>query len=91
MPATTQRLFAHYDLSPSFVEDAAVFVIARVLEEGDTTDLRWLFTRFGTADLSDWLGRYGSRQLSQRSLRFWRTVLAREVPDPPQREQLWPL
>lgn len=92
MPATTRRLFAHYDLSSSFVDDAPGLVIGRVLEEGDTADLRWLFASFDDAQIGDWLEHHGSRQLSRRSLSFWKTILGREVPAlPPAQEQLWPL
>ena len=92
IPDDTLRLFGHYDQSARLLEAAPDFVIGRVLEDGDSRDLNWLFNHFGAGEISDWLERYGSRQLSRRNRSFWSLILEQPVPDPPAiHDQLWPL
>ncbi len=92
LPAATRRLFAHYANLERLPETSAPLVMARLMEEGDGSDLRWLTGRYPESDLSDWLDQHGLRQLSRRSHSFWRAVLdrptdRREAPGEP----LWPL
>jgi hypothetical protein len=55
------------------------FVIARLLEDGDSADLRWLIGAAGEPALAAWLERHGARQLSRRSLAFWQLALGRRA------------
>jgi hypothetical protein len=69
-------------------------VIARLLEDGDSTDLAWLCEAVPEAELADWLGRHGGRKLSRRSRAFWEVVLgavSATAPEPQTRRELWPL
>lgn len=78
LPENTARLFPHYDAAGLDVGPdgrTAPFLIGRLLEDGDGTDLRWLAGKVAEAHLADWLARCGGRQLSTRSLAFWRVVL----------------
>jgi hypothetical protein len=99
LPAATLRLFDGYDPAALAAPAARDFVIGRLLEEGDRADLAWLAASAasaGSTALADWLARRANRQLSRRSRRFWRRVLA---PAPvgaadgaaQLREALWPL
>ena len=75
-PAELRRLFPDFsDRDISQLEPTS-FVIGRILEEGDTTDLRWLCARSGEAQLAAWLEARGDRQLSRRSRAFWSLLLA---------------
>jgi hypothetical protein len=68
------------------------FLIARLLEEGEAGELRWLFAAVGRAAVADWLRAHGGASLSRRSRAFWCTAL--DVPSPPPRplaRELWPL
>jgi len=92
LPANACRLFAHYEDPTQLPAVSSQLVVARLLEEGDSSDLRWLTSAYPESQLSSWLDRHGSRLLSHRSRSFWRTVLAR--PDSPAQgpgDQLWPL
>jgi len=92
LPARTRRLFAHYEKPEGFAHQAPAFMIGRILEEGDSADLEWLFKQFSDYDLRSWLIQRGSRQLTRRSRLFWQMVFACAIPDPPPlSEQLWPL
>jgi hypothetical protein len=88
LPPGAQRLFAHYEAP--LPAEAANVVITRLLEDGDRQDLRWLFHHFGRPHLASWVERHGARQLSRRSLWFWRTTLGLGPPElPAVREDLW--
>jgi hypothetical protein len=89
-PASGPRLPAHYEPAAIDTERHAPWLIASLLEEGDTPDLRWLVARYGRRRLASWVAARGSRQLSRRSLEFWRLVLEVAAgPEPPGGE-LWP-
>lgn len=107
-PDGTKRLFPERDaalleaLTGGVAEtgaepaDAADFVIGRLLEEGDSDDLRWLVASLSEERLSDWLERRGTRQLSRRSYLFWRALIGAgsQATEPHRgllREALWPL
>jgi hypothetical protein len=69
------------------------FVVARVLEEGDGGDLRWLFSRCPETVVRDWFERHAGRALSRRSRWFWSRILsASAASDAPLAARLlWPL
>ena len=76
-PFSTGRLFpelAREDLARFAL---GAFVIGRLLEEGDTQDLRWLTRVVGEQELRRWLAERGPRQLSRRSRAFWSLLLSR--------------
>ncbi len=89
VPTTAQRLFAHYERT-ALGADVQPFLIGRLLEEGDGSDLRWLAQAVGEDALASWVATTASRQLSRRSRAFWATVLDLEVPID-QGGALWPL
>jgi hypothetical protein len=77
IPPETRRLFPGYadaDLSAGLP-----FLIARLLEDGDEADLRWLTHQVPESDLAAWLESRGGRQLSVRSRAFWEAVLDRRA------------
>ena len=90
IPPETRRLFPGYadaDLSAGLP-----FLIARLLEDGDEADLRWLTGNVPETDLAAWLEQRGGRQLSVRSRAFWEAVLGRQAGgEVPARSALWPL
>ena len=92
LPAATQRLFSGYGAADLSREGSASLVIARLLEDGDATDLAWLLRTIPEPALADWLARHGGRQLSRRSRAFWEVVLGRPAAQPPPEAMaLWPL
>jgi hypothetical protein len=88
LPEGARRLFPP-DVA---VAPEADLVVERLLEEGDSSDLRWLAGQRGEAALGEWFERCGGRRLSRRSRAFWALVLDR-APSPPApgAEELWPL
>lgn len=81
-PTATRRLFAPgTDLDS---ERHPGWLIERLLEDGDSDDLRWLFKAVPHAEIVDWLSRYGARRLSRRSQALWCMLLG--VPATPASE-----
>jgi hypothetical protein len=67
-------------------------LIARLLEEGERDELRWLLAALGRATLAEWLRGHGGALLSRRSRAFWASVLAVQTPAArPLANELWPL
>lgn len=88
--AIAVRLSAHYEPATIDLESHEAWLIATLLEEGDSRDLRWLVERCGRDRLAVWVATRGRRQLSARSLAFWCLVLTVENPPTGPGEALWP-
>jgi len=90
VPLETRRLFPGY--ADADLAAGLPFLIARLLEDGDEADLRWLTRNLPETDLAAWLEQSGGRQLSVRSRVFWEAVLGRPAGgEVPIRKDLWPL
>ena len=90
IPQETRRLFPGY--ADADLAAGLPFLIARLLEDGDQADLRWLTRNVPETDLAAWLEQRGGRQLSNRSRAFWEAVLDRPAGgEVPVRKELWPL
>jgi hypothetical protein len=86
-----RRLLRHY-ASPHEVMIETPFLMARVLEDGDSSDLTELFATIGEERVGRWLETRGGRQLSRRSRLFWSLVLGVDASPPhPLGSELWPL
>jgi hypothetical protein len=91
LPEGTSRLFAGYAEDDLRGEEGRSLLLARLLEDGDSADLRWLVREVGAEALGDWLAEHGGRQLSARSRSFWALVLDRAPSRPaPDSVALWP-
>ena len=92
LPRDARRLFAHYDEPARLPDRSPTLVLARLMEEGNAADLRWLTSAYAEADLAAWVDAHGDRQLSRRSLALWRLLLDRpgDGSDRPG-DELWPL
>ncbi|MEL7058546.1 MAG: hypothetical protein AAGN46_00825 [Acidobacteriota bacterium] len=96
LPAHARRLLPELDDPDGALDDAELRdgVILRLLEEGDSDDLRALVARVGESMLAAAVQRGGDRSLSRRSWRFAGFILGMEEPDtqaPSAAEALWPL
>lgn len=98
--ALAERLFpdvAREDLTLDSVLDSTTagsrsLVIARLLEDGDRSDLAWLFGALPESEIAAWLSEQGGRKLSRRSAAYWQVVLGVSAGESaPGRADLWPL
>lgn len=88
-PAGTARLFPHLAAGVPLDDEASSFLIARLLEEGDSEDLTWLTSTVSRQQLEGWVRSNGGRHLSGRSLGFWALLLDVEPGTGPG-DELWP-
>jgi hypothetical protein len=87
-PEGTARLFPE---GVPLDEEHRGHLIARLLEDGDGTDLRWLSEQIGEGEMAAWLRREGGRVLSHRSRVYWELVLGVEAGGSrPRAGELWP-
>jgi hypothetical protein len=90
LPEPARRLFHGHDGQD--LGESPSFVIARLLEDGDSADLSWLCRTVSESELAEWLERRGGRRLSVRSRAFWEVVLGTKAGgEVPARSALWPL
>jgi hypothetical protein len=91
LPAGAGRLFADFDEAAVLASRA--LLLSRLLEDGDSSDLRWLFSELPQSEIAAWIRVHGQRRLSRRSLAFWELVCGEqarpEVRSP--RSSFWPL
>ena len=86
------RLFPGYEAEALDAPGARPFLLSRLLEDGDTADLRRLFAEVPEPAAAAWLAARGGRQLSVRSRAFWERVLETQAsPAAPGISALWPL
>jgi hypothetical protein len=91
IPPATRRLFSAYAAESLVAEVHRPFLIGRLLEEGDSADLRWLNATLPESALGNWLETRGQRGLSRRGLAFWSLVLGRQARGEVSGKDLWPL
>ncbi len=90
VPPSAERLF--FDVSPSALEseDAEGFVVIRLLDVGDSTDLRGLFSQLSEPVVCRHFIERGSRQLDRRSRALWSLLLDADPGDgSPLGEDFW--
>ena len=90
LPPASRRLFGHYPVEGLEPQRDGVFVALRLAEEGDREDLGWLLSRLGEESFCRILERYGPRQLSRRSLSFWRLTLGVAAQSDSRAQEVWP-
>jgi hypothetical protein len=89
---TSRRLFAHVEVETVAYESAGGLIVGRLLEEGESSDLRRLAEEVGEERMAAWVRERGGRQLSRRSRCFWESVLGvAPSASADVAEELWPL
>lgn len=90
LQSDARRLFDGYEVTElGHHED---FVVGRLLEFGDSNDLRRLAKSVPEERWRSWFEREGGLELSDRSRVFWSLLLDSEAPEPPAlRREIWPL
>jgi hypothetical protein len=75
LPAATLRLFDGYAPVDLVAPEHRSFLIERLLEAGDSADLRFLVAAVGEGALAAYVAQWGDRRLTARSRVFWRLLL----------------
>lgn len=78
-----KSLFWNVDFARLDVARDADFILTRVLERGRMVDVDWALARYGVERFRSYFRAAWRPELSARTLRFWRVVLAAQ-------EEKWP-
>lgn len=76
IPASLAPFFQEYDIKKLSPERDSHTVIERVLQFGNRSEIRWLFSVYTQERISGWIGQFGEERLPQPHLDFWRIVLS---------------
>lgn len=90
LPPAARRLFPGYDESLLTAPGGRGLLLARLLEDGDRGDLRWLFATVADDEVRAWLETEGQRQLSRRSQALWRLHFGLPTLASPGDNPFWP-
>lgn len=75
LPACLKRFFWDVPFSSVSVDAHGDFILARLLEEGDRSALRWLFRVYPRNRVVNFLKGRGAAVLSKRAWQFWASQL----------------
>ena len=75
IPTSLTPFFQEYDLALLDPQRDAATIIERTLRYGTRAELRWLFSTYSRAEITDWVRQWGSFGLPAPHLAFWRLVL----------------
>jgi hypothetical protein len=75
IPQSLAPFFQEYDLAQFSLKDDAATIIERTLRYGTRTELRWLFSTYSLAEITDWVRQWGIYGLPVPHLAFWSLVL----------------
>ena len=79
LPRDMWWLFPELDAGKLDLDTHADSIIGRVVEQGGTSDVRWLIQRYGKDGIHRFFRDIGNPELSPRTIRFWRVIL--HIPD----------
>jgi hypothetical protein len=75
IPDSLLPFFQEYDPAQFELERSAGTIIERVLQFGNRSEIRWLFSTYSHQRVADWVNQWGSYALPEPHLTFWRLVL----------------
>ena len=75
IPLTLAPFFQEYDIARLNPQRDSATIIERTLQFGNRAELRWLFTEYAHAQITDWFRKYAKERLSEPHHTFWRIIL----------------
>ena len=92
VPPPALRLFSDVDQSDLELGSSEPFVVTRLLEAGDSSDLEALFFQCSESSVRRLFEQRGGRQIDRRSRAFWALLLGvKPIDGHPLSEKLWTL
>lgn len=91
IPYSLAPCFQEYNLDELSLTAHSDLVIERVLARGNRQELRWLFGRYGRAQIEAWVRQFGLRRLPRRRYNLWCVLLElpRAVPSRSKESRIW--
>jgi hypothetical protein len=75
IPLSLKPVFQEYDFDRLDAERNRDLVIERTLNYGDRREARWLFERYGTGTVAEWIRQRGATLLTRRRFNCWQSLL----------------
>lgn len=75
IPLSLAPFFQEYDITKLTPENNSRTIIERVLQFGNRTEIKWLFTIYAREIIFSWISQFGEERLPQPHLNFWKIVL----------------
>jgi hypothetical protein len=75
IPPTLKPFFQEYDITKLTPEKDSHTIIERVLQFGNRSEIKWLFSVYSQEKISSRIHRFGDERLPQPHRTFWRLVL----------------
>ena len=80
VPVTLAPFFQEYDFASLNPQRDAGTIIERALRFGSRLEIRWLFSTYSRAQITDWVRTWGKYALPEPHLAFWRLILDLDAP-----------
>jgi len=80
IPRTLKPFFQDTDFELLDPERNAATIIERTLSDGNVEEIRWLFARYGSERIADWIRRRGVRRLPRDRCALWHLLFGLESP-----------
>lgn len=88
IPISLRPWFQEYRLEDLEPDKHAFTVIERTLAWGDVRELQWLFARYGSEPLANWVREYGWFFIPRQRFKFWLCFFG--IREYRHRERIWP-
>lgn len=75
VPASLAPFFQEYTFEKLNAEKDSHTIIERVLQYGNRSELRWLFSVYSKEQVTEWVRQFGKEKLPQPHRTFWQVVL----------------
>ncbi len=75
IPMSLSPFFQEYDFSKLNPQTDSFTIIERVLQFGNRSEIRWLFTTYSQNEVRKWVKQFGKDRLPQPHRVFWQVVL----------------
>jgi len=75
LPKNVQKFLWSADLAKLDLDKSKTRIILNVLNLGDWAATGWLFSQYSRPDIIDAVINYGAKELSPKSLNYWRLLL----------------
>lgn len=75
IPSTLAPFLQEYKIESLDPITAASLIIERTLQYGNRAEIRWLFSQYSRAEITDWFKRNAKSRLPEPHNSFWRILL----------------
>ncbi len=75
IPSSLSPFFQEYNFSKLNPVKDSYTIIERVLQFGNRSEIRWLFSTYSQEEVKKWVKHFGKERLPQPHRTFWQIIL----------------